>query len=92
METLRAELRERLVPTLETFPKACRNFLDRAPKTDRAATAIRRARLALRGKGTVREYILDDYLVLYLERPGTVDLLAIKHHHQLSYAFDVVWR
>ena len=26
METLRAELRERLVPTLETFPKACRKL------------------------------------------------------------------
>jgi hypothetical protein len=39
----------------------------------------------------LREYVARDYLVLYSVSDRTVDLLAIKHHGQLSFDFGAHW-
>jgi len=43
------------------------------------------------GKSELREYILGDYLVLYLVEANDVTLLAIKHHRQLSFDLPMFW-
>lgn len=37
---------------------------------------------------SLREYVMTDYLVLYLQVEATVYLLSIKHHRQLSFDFE----
>ena len=40
----------------------------------------------------LREFIVDDYIVLYLLRAGQVVFLFIKHHRQLSFDLMRFWR
>jgi ParE toxin of type II toxin-antitoxin system, parDE len=39
----------------------------------------------------LREYILGDYLLLYLVQPKQIVFLAIKHHRQLSFDLTKFW-
>ncbi len=39
----------------------------------------------------LREFILDDYVVLYLLRKNLVIFLALKHHRQLSFDLTRFW-
>jgi len=39
----------------------------------------------LESKDDVREYVVDDYTILYLVTGDRVVFLAIKHHRQLSF-------
>lgn len=39
----------------------------------------------------LREFIFDDYLILYLIRDPHVVLLSIKHHRQLSFDLNKFW-
>lgn len=38
-----------------------------------------------------REYVMDNYLVLYALIDGKIFLLSIKHHRQLSFNFEAHW-
>jgi hypothetical protein len=40
---------------------------------------------------TIREYIFDQYIIIYAENRGKVNLLSIKHHNQLSFDFYEHW-
>lgn len=40
---------------------------------------------ALDVAGSIREYVLTHYLILYARLPETVHLLAIRHHRQLDF-------
>jgi len=40
----------------------------------------------------LREYIVDDYLFLYLLRATRVVFLSIKHHRQLSFDLKRFWQ
>ena len=39
----------------------------------------------------LRQYVFDDYLLLYAHIDGVVYLLAIRHHRQLSFDLDGIW-
>ena len=41
--------------------------------------------------GELREYLLDDYMVLYAQFGALIYLLAIRHHRQLSFDFHSLW-
>lgn len=40
---------------------------------------------------SLREYVMSRYLVLYVQVEGTLFLLSIKHHKQLSFDFEGHW-
>ncbi len=40
----------------------------------------------------LREYLHGDYLILYTLVGSTVYLLSIRHHSQLSFAFEKLWQ
>ena len=40
----------------------------------------------------LREYIVDDYLLLYLLRGNQLVFLSIKHHRQLSFDLKRFWQ
>lgn len=83
LETLSADV----VPNLESFPEMGRPFS--RYEADSAEAKIRIDKL-----GTlytkIREYLLEDYLLLYL-LTDAVYMLAVKHHKQLSYDFQHLW-
>ena len=89
------ELLDRVIPNLERFPRIGRPFLSNAARsveTTIALEALRSRLLALTpNPDALREYILDHYLVLYLEIDANLYLLAIRHHRQLSFDFPSHW-
>jgi plasmid stabilization system protein ParE len=89
------ELGETVIPNLERFPEMGRMFLDHKIGSVEAASAaekIKKRLAKLGGPSQIREYIFDDYIVIYLLQNVTVYLLSIKHHKQLSFDFARLWQ
>ena len=85
------ELGETVIPNIERFPGMGRPFMERRPESVEAVTKLEelKKRLAKLGRtGEFREYVMDDYLVLYIILESVAYLLAIKHHKQLSFDFE----
>lgn len=84
-------LSDTVIPNLERFPDIGRPFLARQPTSVEAVNRIENLNAQLERLHTItdiREYIMDDYLLLYATTAKTIYLLSIRHHRQLS--FDVV--
>ncbi len=90
-DTLLDELIETVVQNLERFPGMGRPFLDRPAGSVEVANAqnVLRSKLAAldAAAGSLREYVMRDYLVLYARVGNTIHLLSIRHHRQLSFDF-----
>ncbi|SDH71452.1 type II toxin-antitoxin system RelE/ParE family toxin [Variovorax sp. OV700] len=90
-DRLLEELTDVVLTHLERHPRMGRPFMNRQPESIEAQMAL--ARLDEQS-AEIREYVMDDYLVLYSvheSRPHphlVVQLLAIKHHKQLSFWFQ----
>jgi hypothetical protein len=67
-----------------------RLFLARTGGSVEGVNALEKLRTRL-GEGELREYLLKEYLVLYLHEGAAVYLLCIRHHRQLSFDFDQLW-
>jgi hypothetical protein len=85
------DLSETLIPNLERFPGMGRPFIQRQPESVEAVTrleALNKRLAKLDRTGEFREYVMEDYLILYLTLESAAYLLAIKHHKQLSFDFN----
>jgi plasmid stabilization system protein ParE len=80
-----------VIPNLEQFPRMGIDFFARRPRSIEGAAKVMAIGMRLGAETRIREYIVDDYIVLYAEREGRVDLLAIKHHRQLSFDLRGHW-
>lgn len=67
-----------------------RLFADRATRSVEVANALAKLLQKLQG-GELREYLLADYLVLYVKYDDVIHMLSIKHHRQLSFDFEYLW-
>ena len=90
------ELLGTVLPNLERFPELGRPFFNRSVGSAEATNAIAalKANLAaLVGTSltSLREYVMNHYLVLYVQVEDTLFLLSIKHHKQLSFDFEGHW-
>ncbi|NTV11280.1 MAG: type II toxin-antitoxin system RelE/ParE family toxin [Zoogloea sp.] len=88
------EIGETIIPNLERFPAMGRPFASRRPDSVEAVSRHEKlqARLAGLGQGgDIREYVIEDYLVLYALIGESVYLLSIRHHKQLSFDFTHLW-
>jgi plasmid stabilization system protein ParE len=90
-DELLTHLLERVVPNLERFPDLGVNFLSRDSRSVETADSSRRLAARAGAGTTIREYLFDQYLILYATRKATVFLLAIRHHRQLSFDFEGNW-
>ncbi len=81
-------LTAQIIPNLEHYPEMgrlfCRHRID-------SVDAINRIQQFADQFATIREYILEDYLLLY-SLADSVYLLSIKHHRQLSYDLAGLWQ
>ena len=79
----------------ESFPDMGRPFLVREAHSVESTNALERLHTKLLQQTTdttaLREYILSDYLVLYVQIDAIVYLLAIRHHRQLAFDFVGQW-
>lgn len=89
------ELLETVIPNLEQFPEMGRPFLRqrvRSVEVTNAVAALKEKLVALTPEtDALREYVLKQYLMLYVGIGGTIYLLAIRHQRQLSFDFDGHW-
>lgn len=76
---------------IESHPRMGRDWLKRSPLTERGMAVRERLIARMRTGRELREFILDDYLVLYALEDSTVSLLAIRHHRQLSFDLPEIW-
>lgn len=95
-DALLDELLGTVIPNLERFPDMGRQFLSRAPRSVETVNALDALSAKLSAltpePAALREYILADYLLLYVQVGGSINLLAIRHHRQLSFDFESHWR
>jgi hypothetical protein len=82
---------DRVVPAMERFPDIGADFAARAPLSREGQVLFDRL-IALAGPNAeARQWIEGDYVILYLVRGGSIFLLSIKHHRQLSFDFSGHW-
>lgn len=81
-----------VIPTICKFPQSGRAFLTRAVKSTKANARTKDLRKFLKQGDDLREFVMDDYLVLYLVHQRQVIFLAVKHHLQLSFDLKQFWR
>jgi hypothetical protein len=80
-----------VIPTLCRFPLSGRSFLTRAVRSTKAKARTKDLRKFLNKGDDLREFVMDDYLVLYLVRQSQVIFLAAKHHRELSFDLKQFW-
>ncbi len=89
------ELLGTVIPNLERFPGMGRPFLNRAVGSVEATNALTSLRAKMKAvlaePDVLREYVMDHYLVLYVQIHDSIFLLSIKHHRQLSFDFEAHW-
>ena len=88
-------LLDTVIPNLERFPGMGRTFLSRTAYSVEANIALEALRTKLSAlvpdPDGLREYVLDNYLVVYAQTGGNIYLLTIKHQRQLSFDFEAHW-
>ncbi len=80
-----------VVPSLRRFPKAGRAFLAHPIRSLEGAALLKKLKSLLKREEEIREFIVDDYLILYLVRKKEIVFLSIKHHRQLSFDLKKIW-
>ena len=80
-----------IVPTLCRFPQSGRPLLNHAVGSVEAQALVDRLKVSLRKGDDLREFVVDDYVVLYLIRSNRLYFLAVKHHRQLSFDLRRFW-
>lgn len=84
-DMLLAELDDVVLPNLSRFPRMGWLFLERKPDSVEAQRLHEAIKARLSVGDQIREYVMDDHLLLYLVNEEAVDLLAIRHHKQLAF-------
>lgn len=80
-----------IIPTLCRFPQCGRLFLAHPLRSTKAQTLVKKLERMMRRSEELREYIFNDYLLLYLVQPKQIIFLSIKHHRQLSFDLTTFW-
>lgn len=83
-------LLETAIPNLERFPKMGRLFLAREARSVESQVVIERLNTRI-GGGEIREYLMNDCLVLYALIDKDIYLLSIRHRQQLSFDLEAFW-
>ena len=94
-DVLLMELTETVIPNLESFPAIGSSLFNRAIRSIEVASASERVLHQLKAQdpqGELREYVMTNYLVLYAQLRDAIYLLSIRHHRQISFDFEGLWR
>ena len=86
-----ARLLDDAIPTLCRFLLSGRSFLTRTIKSTKARVLRKQLSKLLKKEDDLREFVMDEFLVLYLVRQGQVIFLTVRHHRQLSFDLKQFW-
>lgn len=89
-DALLDEIADTVIPNLERFPDLGRMFMQRPVKSVEVGNGLEALHKKLNG-GSLHEYLISDYLMLYARYDDVIYLLSIKHHRQLSFDFNSFW-
>ncbi|AET88549.1 MULTISPECIES: type II toxin-antitoxin system RelE/ParE family toxin [Caballeronia] len=87
-------LHDRALPLLRRFPAIGRRVLNTNPDTVHALQAYEQvveATVVASSAPELREYIFDDYVLLYLLTDDTIYLVSIRHSKEVSFDFEYLW-
>lgn len=93
-DQLVGNLLDTAIPNLQAFPDLGRPFLQRAIRSVEAANAVDKIRKKIRALDDacdLREYVLDEYLMLYAHLGDEVVLLSIRHQREISFDLESIW-
>ena len=93
-DALLDDLSDTVIPNLERFPGIGSSFLARPTRSVETINGVARLRAqldAITEGGEVFEYVMTRYLLLYAQIEGTIYLLSIRHHRQLSFDLAGHW-
>jgi len=94
-DALLDELTDTVIPNLERFPHMGRVFLARPAHSVEVSNGIEHLNAQFNsitnGGDQLREYVLENYLLLYAKIDTVIYLLSIRHHRQLSFDFASHW-
>lgn len=89
------DLETSIIPILKQFPLIGRKFLDHPPRSAEAIQMMGNLPSSVTFQlEDIREYVQRHFVLLYLvSKPEkTCYLLSIRHHRQLSFHFEKLWR
>jgi len=84
------KLFDEAIPNLEEFPAMGRDFLFGQPSSVEGLQLYKRIK-SKAGNASIKEYIFDQYLILYAIDEDQLYLLSVKHHAQLSFDLTGHW-
>jgi hypothetical protein len=90
-DALCSALFDLVISNLEHFPAIGRDFLARRPLSAEGQARAQRILDQLGPGVEIREYIHDNYVMLYSCQDVAIYLLAIRHHRQLSFDLRAHW-
>ncbi len=93
-DTLLDDLSDTVIPNLERFPGIGSPFLPRPTRSVETSNGVARLKAQLdtiAEGGELFEYVMTHYLLLYAQIEGTIYLLSIRHHRQLSFDLAGHW-
>ncbi len=93
-DTLLDDLSDTVIPNLERFRGIGSPFLARPTRSVETSNGVARLKAQLDNiaeGGELFEYVMTHYLLLYAQIEGTIYLLSIRHHRQLSFDLAGHW-
>ena len=81
-----------IVPMLCRFPGSGGAFLERSIRSNEALATAQKVKEKLREGDDLREFIADEYLILYVVRAKQIVFLSVRHHRQLTFDLKRFWR
>jgi plasmid stabilization system protein ParE len=93
-DALLDDLSDTVIPNLERFPGIGSSFLARPTRSVETSNGVARLRTQLdtiAQGGELFEYVMTHYLLLYAQIEGTIYLLSIRNHRQLSFDLAGHW-
>jgi hypothetical protein len=82
---------DEIVPTLCRFPQSGRSFLAHPIHSTTAETLVKKLHSRIKKGDELREFVVDDYMLLYLLSGSRLVFLSVKHHRQLSFDLKRFW-
>ncbi len=90
-DRLLTRLIDEIVPMLRRHPQSGRPFLAHPIRSREGRALLRKLKAKLKKGDELREFVVEDYLILYLLRGTRIVFLSIKHHRQLSFDLLRFW-
>lgn len=89
------ELQDTVIPNLQRFPRIGHAFLSRETRSveasDASSSLVARLAALTPEADALREYVMKDYLLLFVTISEVIYLLAIRNQRQISLDFDGQW-